>query len=806
MTQSSRFRPVFLFFALLYSFAFFFFYYKYVPLVVPLQIVLIPILLVTLIVSAINLSWGIFWLVFSFPLINSLPYFFGIQGHIPHAPTVLVLFLAFFLGWLINQSHSYSHFSINHPVFRPLILCSLIIIISGIITFFRYADFFPFLSDDIRELVVNINGVRAGGAIMSDIFSCLNYLTGFLFFVILSNTIKSKDFIKKLLIVLSGAILISLLFSFVQKYHSQGLGNTSFWVKLDRINSTFKDPNSFGVILSSFLPLLLGMVLSFRKNFRLFFLLLIAFGLFIFPSIGSRSGLLGLGVSIVTFFLLYFLSLDLSFKRKFIYVLSIFLIIVLIFFSLYIFSKQTNLYKRIGWSIDVVANKESLNKLFTRKLDFWGAANNMIIGYPLTGVGIGAFIIELPNYLNQMGKPFRYTDSTENYFFQVSSELGLIGLILIFWFFLEVFKIIRKSWKKIPSDNKDKFILIGLISGLVSMFVNFFFHSYIGAFDVKYFFWFLITSVFIFSKENGIPAVNSHPNHKFRFIAFTVLLTFGAVHLWNSTHALSLADETEKYGWNQNFGFYQQEKDERGIYYRWAKKQAGISVENVGPILHIPMMASHPDIDKNPVSVRIYTANPHFKKDRLIKKITFHKSEWIDFEYSIQRIPEKKIYLVFETNRAWQPLKYLGIPDPRWITIALGDAWFEYSDEFMEEMIESIQTVSQKNWEGKSQEKLWANGVASIKFNVKPKNIALRLQIKGQKAFELGPHIIVRIDNQVIGRYLLTENKWTSLVFSPEITEGEHILSVEFINDFNNLELGQDRNVFLGDLEVIYIK
>lgn len=805
MIRDKKLRLVFLVYSFFYLSAFCFFYYKYVPLIKSFQLFLIPILFVILTLTSVNVRWGILFFVFAFPLINNLPYFFGIQRDIPHAPTALILFLAFFLGWILNKSFFYSKSDIEHSVFRPLFFLSLIIFISGIITFVRYANFFPFRSDKIYEFVVNVNGIRAGGALMSDVFNFLNYLTGFLFFFIIFSTIKSKEFIKKLLIVLSISTLISLLFSLFQKYFSISLGNTTFWINLHQINSTFKDPNSFGVFLAGFVPVLLGMTFSFQKKLKLFSVFLIILALFVIPSIGSRSAFLGLIISAGTFFLLSLVSSKKDIKKKFIFAVSFFLIAAILILSFVLFSKQSKLYNRLNWSLSLLENKNSLDKLFNRKFNLWKVASRMIRDYPLTGVGLGAYIVELPNYAKHMRLGIRYTDSAENYFFQAGAELGLIGLILFLWLFYEIFKQIRRCWK-IPGDDKDKFILIGAISGLVSIFVNTLFHSYVGAFDVKYFFWFLVAFVFIYSKVNGKPDFRTKLNRKFSFIAVILFFSFGTVHLWNSSHNLSLDNGAKKYGWNQNFGFYQQEIDDRGAYFKWTKKQAGISVENVGSMLVIPMMASHPDIEKDPISVRVYSANHSFKKDRLIKEITLRKSEWLNFEYSIPPDSEEKIYFVFEANRTWQPLKYLGVPDPRWIAISIGNVWFEYSGKIPEDKIKSIQTISQKNWEGKFQEKLWANGMARIKFNIKQKNLALRLHIRGQKAFDLGPHIVVRIDGRTIGRTLLTEDNWTSLVFTPEISESEHVLSVEFINDFNNRDLGQDRSVFLGDLEIIYLK
>jgi len=62
---------------------------------------LIPILFTAFVLTVWREEWGILFFMFCFPLINNLPYFFGIYEDTPHAPTALILFLVFFMGWLI---------------------------------------------------------------------------------------------------------------------------------------------------------------------------------------------------------------------------------------------------------------------------------------------------------------------------------------------------------------------------------------------------------------------------------------------------------------------------------------------------------------------------------------------------------------------------------------------------------------------------------------------------------------------------------------------------------------------------------
>ena len=674
-----------MFSTLVYLAAFCFFYYKYVPLARSFQIVLIPILALTIVTTALNVEWGLVFFIFSFPLINNLPYFFRIYLDTPHAPTALVLFLALFLGWLVHHLLDENELSFNRPVFRPLGLFSLVLLVSLVITFLRYANFFPFISDRVYELTVNARGVRAGGALMSNLFSFLSYVTGFGLFLVIINQVKSREFIKKILVALSFSALIYLSFALVQRFHSLSLGNLPLWVSLGQLNSTFKDPNSFAAILTAFIPVLLGMAFFFQAKLRFFSVGLIILSLLVFPLTGSRSGFLALGISLLSFLILFLISSEMKLRKK-VTVASSFLLILILLSGVVVFSfKDSILSKRLGWSLDVLSAETSWNQLFKGRFELWKAAMLMIKQYPLSGVGVGAYVIELPNYLKLLGLGFRFIDSAENYFVQVAAELGFIGLIIAFWLFYEVIKQIKRSWKA-GDDNltpKNRFILIGVISGITGIFTNFLFHTYIGSYEVQYFFWLLIGLVFVGSKD-GTQEVGKTETHKKPGLAFKIagivsIVVFGASLLWNSAHSLSINSRTERFGWRQDFGFYQEEKDDRGRFFRWAKKSCGITIEKTGTELVIPIIASHPDIENKPVEVKIYSADKYFRKQKLLRKITLNRRGWIDVELSTSGLSAGKFQLIFETSRAWLPLK-LGVPDPRRLAIGLGDEWFKHPD------------------------------------------------------------------------------------------------------------------------------
>jgi hypothetical protein len=801
-----RFNPLTSFGALLYLIVLGLFYYLYVPLTAVFQIVLAPLLFLCFILAIIDKEKGILFFVFVFPLINGIPNFFGFNdNNIPHAPTALVLFLAFLGGWLIRKSFVSSRWKSEEAIFRPLMLLSLVIVISGLITFFRYANFFPFVADKIHDLVVNVNSVRAGGAIMSDVFSLLHHLTGFFLFGLLLNCVRSHEFLKKIVIVLSLAVFLSLVFGPVQKLFSNRLGNSAFWAGLGQINATYKDPNSFGVVLASFFPVFLAMALAERKGRRAFYFFLIVWGAGIFPFIGSRSPLLGIAISLLTFFFLYHIKEKIRLKKtsrtRFLWGVILALGISLVFFF-----RHTILAERYIVLTNNIFRPHSFELVSNGKLELWTVAGLMVRDFPLTGVGLGSFIIELPNYGRRLGWPLfqNYTDSAENLFCQVGAELGFIGFALLLWLFWEIIKKARRGWIAFPRGSPNRFLFLGAICSVVCFFVNFIFHSYLGSYEVNYIFWIMVAIIFILIRLEPASELTGKPRRRRPIILASAFLGvfFGGVHLWNSLHALSLQTRTETFKWSQNYGLYQQESDAAGFAFRWTQKSAGITIDKLGPVAVIPLMASHPDIERHPVRVKIFKGKADFSKGEMIREIVLKTRSWIKTEVDLSSESRDSCFLILETSRSWSPHRYFAIPDSRSLAVGLGDIWYRYLSELPRNSIRGADDIPSKNWAGSQGRVLSKNGESHIRFSAQDPCF-LRLRVKGSKARGIGPLVLIRLDGVLLAKTYLDQEGWTSLILPVQAEAGEHDLSVALANDLY-LNERDDRNLFLGRLEVLY--
>jgi O-antigen ligase len=888
-----------------------FFYYKYVPLVPGFQAFLAPVLAAVFLLTVSGLERGLTAVVFTLPLINNLPYFFGIHENIPHAPTALPLLLVFGLGLAVRAAFFGGRKGTGGgvgggdgggperalPLGRPIAFFAVLVFLSAVITALRYSGFYPFAAPEFLELIVNSSGVRAGGAVQSAVFSGLSYLTGFLVFIAVWRASGGREFSEKLLRTTAVAAVPALAFALVQAWQAPALGNMPRWIWKGQINGTFKDPNSLAGFLAAFVPVAVGLALAARGWKRKLLPAAAALlGLAAMPHAGSRSGLIGLAIGLAVFGAA---AVFVRVRRKAVNrpgrrgvkaamaVAAVAAAIVLAVLLLGVL--DSTLSERMAWSADVFRGDMDMDDFFSFRLTLWDAAVRMTAAYPLSGVGVGAYIVELPNILALEGRFGVHTDSALNYFLQAGAELGLAGIVLALWIFggLAV-----RMMRAVRSRTVDDAAL-GVVAGLAAFFAIFLFHTFIGSFEVTAFFWLLAGLLFRMTEggerrgeggsagrmtgaaggvtmdagaEDGTGCEKTGGESQARVVgvearvertaaaedacregerartektggawsgkrkriagaaglvaAGLVVFLFGAVHLRNSLGPLSIERRTETFGWVQDFGFYEWERDERKFRFRWSGKRAGFAFPDLGIPLVLPVTAMHPDVAERPVRIRIYGADRRFRQEALLLEHVQRGKEWEEIEIPAGRNGREAIgdarRLIIEVDRTWSPMRDLGVPDPRELGFALGEPWYRHPEALHDETrIARSEVFSEEIWEGPWGKALFGDATASMRFRFEPKegeeeSGVLVLNLRGRSAVGVDPFAVIRLDGRVIGRTFVRSEDWmtdwVTVVLYPDMAPGEHVLSVEFTNDYNDARTGADRDLFLGPLRLLYIQ
>lgn len=665
------------------------FYKTYVPLIRPFQTAFVPVLAAAFLLAAANAETGTLFFLLAMPLVSSLPYYFGLYENVPQAPTALVLFLFYFLGRLAGAAFRREGKIPERILPAPMVLAAGLVTASALITFFRYSHFHPFFAGGFYEYVTNVNGVTAGGGRMSTVFSALTYLGGFAWFALLAPLVRSKEFTAKAVRSLAAGLLAAAAFGLFQHFADPSFGNTPFWIRLGQINATFKDPNAFGAYICLTVPLLLGAAIEAGSARRRFLPAAgIIAALLVFPFIGSRSSLLGLIVGFLAFGAPLFFRMKSAppapgktgFAKKRVLRTAAAALVLLAAAIAFGVLGDSRLKHRLSGNWKALVSREGPAGLSPERYFLWKEALSMIRDYPLTGVGVGAYIIELPNYYALDASAyragferFRRNDSAENLFLQTGAEMGLAGAAAFAWLFVFIaIRAIRAVREK--RGKREGFLALGAAAGIAAYFVSIQFHSYIGSFETNFMFWTLAAMVFgTPDKERELRSCPAAPRTKagLRFGLIAAVAAFAVLNLWNSTRSLSLPARTRLFGLKQEFGFYPPERDAAGREFRWTGKSAGFSVRLDRPEFRILLSPPGNSTARGPIYVSVDFSSD-FLRHRVRLGTVALNGGWEEFAFPLPRTEARDGLLLLVVSRTYNPGKMTGSGDFRDLGVALG--------------------------------------------------------------------------------------------------------------------------------------
>ena len=348
----------------------------------------------------------------------------------------------------------------------------------------------------------------------------------------------------------------------------------------------------------------------------------------------------------------------------------------------------------------------------------------MFKDYPVTGVGLGAFIMELPNYYEKTNSEIRHVDFSGNYYLQILSELGLIGLFLILFIFFMVIKkafIYYKNIKKLKKFSSDDWLLGGFFISFMSMVFILFLGPHTNFNEIQFTFWLIIGLIFsyisikennivkeavtasinnaagleadlnllntknendflleapafpvikkIFNKKSVILADRIHFNlgQSISFIA--VILIFSSLFFTASWYKLSINNEQIIYGWENVYGFNKVESYQK-VKMRWIGPDASEVINKKSSVMMIPIRDVIPAEYYTPLYVKIFVDN------YLVKKVKLDYDKWQEVEIRIPNFARDKFTLTFSLSRTWIPKEVKLNNDTRELGVMIGKYQF----------------------------------------------------------------------------------------------------------------------------------
>ena len=115
-----------------------------------------------------------------------------------------------------------------------------------------------------------------------------------------------------------------------------------------------------------------------------------------------------------------------------------------------------------------------------------------------------------------------------------------------------------------------------------------------------------------------------------------------------------------------------------------------------------------------------------------------------------------------------------------------------------------LDPVGLDRWSGSAGAALYSNGTASLSFVAVEGQARLELQVKGEPAAEVWPHLRSFLNGRPLAEIDVNHREPASWIFDARLRNGENTLEVEYTNDLKLAR--EDRNAFLGPVTIHFLQ
>lgn len=583
--------------------------------------------------------WLLFGLAAAFPLLNNLwaQRFFGW-----FPPPLFLLYAGLggrFLGPFYRENASFPH----RPPRLPR-LFAFAGLLSAAFAFYRYRDglFHPLALNHLGE---------TSQELYRQIFSTLALflagpLTLLLYQPYLRRVAGLLYVLKALCLGLAGALLMGL----AQKAGWGWSAVPEHFVRLGRLNATFHDPNALGLFMGMGLPLFIGWALSHKKS-RFPFLpigaVLAALPLLFWS--GSRTGLLTLLMALLAGAAAFAATARNRERRQQLAAGFVVLLVGAILFT----------------PLGKIPEPAEASPLTSRLLQTWNRAEEMGVKqwlvkdrgfywqrawtvanrYPWTGLGLGAYWLESINEAGYRADQPLLRDNANHWYLQMAAEMGWpVAALGAVYILLGT----GLAWRRcaLCGATRHKALYAALAGVLTAMPFIFWTGPHTNFAEIQLLYAILLAAVW--------PPPSRHVFWQpfARSAAVLFLLFYGICQCATLEGPLQLSNRLARFDLQQERGLHPWEgrPPER---MRWTREKAHFFVKPEGPEAQTTLFVSHPDVEKRPVTVRLFVAGEEAARE------DFTHSETRAIRFSVPWPVDKPVEVRLEVSRSWVPAEML---------------------------------------------------------------------------------------------------------------------------------------------------
>jgi len=665
-------------------------------------------------VTALFPLGGVLLLAFVTPLLSGIP--LALTAGTPY-PILLFTAIGFVCGWLLRETlvpRTYIGFR-GHTWLWTF---ALLILISGAASFARYNPPWQWFSSAFNAQPVNVTMMARVDAVRFVVFVCANMLAAIGVIVAVCSIMQRypgnshRVATMALWALLAGAVLTSAVALYQVTYNMNFCANRSYyWTRLVRANGLCTDPNALGTLLALCITLaalkfvfagsLRSPLAWIQRMLALGALILFLLGL---QYSGSRSGLLAVLLAVcaaLIFGVLYYGNAVLRHARvplliRFVCALIVMVICVLAlqrvpaglrYLDMRITAVQSSssLVRRLKRDLRLFQQEGNVFDMVRdpRRMLYWRYAGIMYREFPLTGIGLGAYVLELPNYCAAANERLFRTDNACNYYLHYAAEMGtpaLLALALLYGTLLLGFVGNIEVWHALSPAHKHHRIILAV--GLVTFLIVLIFGVHTMADEVNLAFAILLGLVAADHEAVLGPPRRLRPLTRGVMAALialglvfyawrTCVLNAGPLNGERRMAAFGLASDAGWYHWEQWPGVPSR--------VRWMGRTAHAVIPRDNIELSIPVLADDPSVTSHPQIVSIYL-NGQCVQSRSITT----PGEWqllrlpVPYADAFRHAGSPHASLRLAVNRTWVPRKVTGGDDDRQLGVLVGEPrWLE---------------------------------------------------------------------------------------------------------------------------------
>jgi|GEM_PF-1107796 len=680
---------------------------------------------------------GLLLLCFLAPLLNAVPLFIT-NGH-PY-PIVLFTAVGFIAGWLAKESVQPFEYKLFQGQ-KWLFVFAVMLVINAAAGILRYYPPWQWDNPEFLKQIINTKQFIREDAIRYTVFVFANELIGILVISGAYGIIrKYKDInykIESLVIwfILAGAVcaagaaiyqvqwsvVVNLYNKFFDKPYPQDslqfcANQSYYWIRLRRANGTCTDPNALGGYIALCVSLASARIIfggSWKKVSAWVqrVIACLVFGI-LFLGVyfsGSRSGLLATGLTVymlvLSAILYYFNMLLRQFKlRSLMRFITVLLAGIFIVIGSYIFSPVAiNSLEKVSITRSSSSLLRRLKRDFrlfkregskplgvfkdNRRLLYWKYAKIICRDFPFTGIGLGAYVIELPNYAFVHKERLYRTDNACNYYLNYAAEMGLLAIFALGIFFIILYLRFfpgKHFYEKLNVSQAHLRITYAVVLAVYLIVLIFGVHTLSNEVMVV----FSVFLALIAANHEAVLPPKQKQNKLFNFSVWVFIVILLCLYAWrtleNSRTGLNTARRCAAYGLKDEKGWYKWESWENVPFkVRWMGKTATSTVKRDNLLLGVPVMSTDTEISSNnPINVSFYVNGLKVRNHKIEKP-----GEWSLIKFFVPyanpfiKNINPHVTIRIEADRTWIP-KEAPEKDTRELSLLTGEfRWLDPEEE-----------------------------------------------------------------------------------------------------------------------------